>query len=127
MWTYESSTGKIFPEGSILQAGIGWAGQGPGKNNPDMQNVEDIGPLPVGRYKIGAPYHHPKLGPVTMDLTPDPANEMFGRSAFRIHGFGEDVEHASEGCIIQVKPVRDRIAESGDTDLQVVSVVQPAE
>lgn len=126
MWVFESSTGRMFKDDSNMVRGIGWSGQGLGKNNPDMQNVPDVGPIPVGRYTIGAPYHHPKLGPITMDLEPDTNNEMYGRSLFRIHGFGEDKEHASEGCIIQVPSVRQAIADSGDNQLEVVSVRQPA-
>jgi hypothetical protein len=120
MFTYQQSTGKVFAgDGSLL--GIGWSGQEAGKNNPAMQDVANVGPLPRGRYTIGAAYHHPKLGPVTMDLTPDPANEMFGRADLRIHGSKEgDPEHSSEGCIIQERPEREVIAASSDRDLIVV-------
>lgn len=125
MLFYVQSTGRIYRKGSLCPLGIGWAGQGAGKNNPAMQNVKGIGPLPCGLYTFGKAYKHKKLGPVTMDLTPDPKNKMYGRSAFRIHGFGEDVEHASEGCIIQVRPVRELIDKENDRKLRVVA--NPAE
>lgn len=120
MFTYQQSTGKISAgDGSLL--GTGWAGQEAGKNNPAMQNAANIGPLPRGRYTIGPAYHHPELGAVTMNLTPDTTNEMFGRADFRIHGASfTDPEHSSEGCIIQTRPVREMIDASSDRDLSVV-------
>ena len=54
-------------------------------------------------------------------MTPDPANEMFGRSGFLIHG--DSLMHpgcASRGCIVLARPSREAIAQSGDQDLEVV-------
>lgn len=111
------------PDGSV--AGIGWAGQGAGKNNPDAQNIPNIGPLPRGNYTIGPAYHHPKLGRVTMNLIPDPDNNMEGRADFRIHGAAAppDTETSSHGCIIQIRSVRERVAGSSDKRLQVVKEI----
>jgi hypothetical protein len=121
MHTYQQSTGKwIGPEGACW--GQGYAGRGAGKNNPTMQAEPLIGPLPCGDYTIGPVYDHPKLGPVTMNLTPDPHNEMFGRAYFRIHPDAIDHPgHASEGCIVQARSVRERIATSPDHQLRVVA------
>ena len=44
----------------------------------------DIGPISRGVYKIGKPRKGPT--PFSLPLTPDPSNEMCGRSAFLIHG-----------------------------------------
>jgi hypothetical protein len=56
-----------------------------------------------------------------MDLDPDPANEMFGRSAFRIHGAAlENPELSSDGCIIQQRSVREAVWNSGDHQLEVI-------
>ena len=126
MYTFQISTGKLSHNGALL--GTGWAGHDAGRNNVDMQNVPDIGPLPCGKYKIGKAYHHPKLGPFTMDLTPDPANEMYGRSLFRMHGAAADNPatpineflESSHGCIIQMRPVREKVDEGSDRDLEVV-------
>lgn len=126
MYTFRQSTGELFLK-DVLK-GKGWAGQPPHKNDPNGQDIAKVGPLPRGKYKIGPAYHHPKLGPVTMNLTPDPTNEMFGRSDFRIHGFAVDdpntpineTEYSSEGCIIQLRPVREAIAAGADRDLTVV-------
>lgn len=119
MWTYQQANGILSHDG--IYEGMGWAGRGAGRNNPAMQNVPNVGPLPKGLYKIGPAYHHPKLGPVTMNLTPAPTNEMFGRADFRIHGASEDdPENSSEGCIIQIRMVRELIDASPDKDLEVV-------
>lgn len=120
MWTYEQKTGKLHaPDGSL--AGTGWAGQQEGYNNPDMQDVAGIGPLPRGLYTISKAYKHPHLGPVTMNLQPDPANQMFGRSLFRFHGASSSApELSSHGCIIMPRTVRDVIAASADRTLLVV-------
>ncbi len=119
MWTYVQKTGQLLAEGGIL-VGTGYAGTGEGRDNHAMQAVHDVGPLPCGEYTIGAGYTHPKLGPVTMNLTPDPSNEMFGRDVFRIHG--DNPEHdASEGCIVQGPSVRQRVNTSTDKRLRVVA------
>jgi hypothetical protein len=122
MHVYEQSTGKWFgPDGTVW--GIGWSGQLGGRNNPIDQSIQDLGPCPEGLYTIGPSYTHPKLGQITMDLTPDAEDNEFGRSLFRIHGFGSDVAHASEGCIIQIRPVRVQIDASSDKRLQVVAEI----
>jgi hypothetical protein len=122
MHTFESSTGCWFDAtGKLL--GRGWSGQLDGRNNPTMQNVANVGPIPEGMYTIGKSYHHSKLGPITMDLEPDTSNKMFGRSEFRVHGFGEDIIHASEGCVIQVEMTRKAIDSSSDRRLQVVKSI----
>lgn len=57
-----------------------------------------------------------------MDLTPDQSNNMFGRSDFRIHGAAKvNPELSSEGCIVVPFPVRQRVWESGDRSLQVIT------
>lgn len=126
MYTYEQATGRLSQDGVLK--GIGWAGQPPYKNDPAGQCVAKKGPLPRGKYRIGPAYHHPVLGPVTMNLTPDPTNDMCDRDDFRIHGFKADdpktpineVEYSSEGCIIQLRPVREAIAAGADRDLEVI-------
>ena len=119
MWTYEQLTGRLLHNGSLI--GTGYSGHGDGLNNPSMQNVEGIGPLPRGRYTIGARYHHPILGPCTMNLAPAPGNQMFGRSLFRIHGDNPDGNHtASDGCIVLGPSIREAVDACPDRDLTVV-------
>jgi hypothetical protein len=97
---YEQITGKLF-DGSKL-VGVGWAGHLQGRNDPSMESIKNVGPLPRGLYTIEDPVDNTHLGPMAFPLTPDPKNEMFGRNDFYIHG--ASVEHpalSSDGCIIQ--------------------------
>lgn len=120
MHTYSQSQGT-WRDPSGATTGIGWAGREDGKNNPDYEWIADTGPLPRGLYTIGPAYHHPRLGPLTMDLTPDAGNTMFGRSAFRIHGAAfVHPELSSEGCIILNEVARIVISKSTDKQLQVI-------
>jgi hypothetical protein len=123
MWIYSQSTGYLYDAAMNLVATGGYAGTGPGRNNPDMQNVKNTGPLPVGLYRIENPLTHPKLGPVSLPLTPDAGNVMHGRSAFYIHGDNK-TNDASEGCIILPRPIRDKISKSKDRWLVVVRGIE---
>lgn len=122
MWTYEQSTGRLLHD--AREVWIGYAGKGEGLNNPAMQDVKNIGPLPQGLYTIGMPYAHEHLGPVCMNLEPDRHNLMFGRGDFRIHGDNWKLDKsASEGCIVMPLGVRIKIAEAvvkGDAKLDVI-------
>jgi Protein of unknown function (DUF2778) len=121
MWTYFQRSGDLFRDGTHFATG--YSGHDAGKNNPDMQSVHDLGPLPVGIYRIGDSYDHPALGPLTMNLTPDPSNEMFGRSEFRIHGDSiKDPGTASHGCIVLPHEVRAYIAGHLDGDERLLEV-----
>lgn len=118
MWTFFQSSGRIYRDGELIATG--YAGRGDGKNNPAMQNVRQTGPLPQGKYTIGPAHTSAPLGPVVMNLEPDPANQMFGRSCFRIHG--DDPIHmgqSSEGCIVLPRVFREEIAASPDRTLEV--------
>lgn len=121
MWTYKQSSGEFF-DAHGERIGVGYAGFGEGKNNPALQQVHDIGPLPRGQYHIGPAYLHPHLGPVTMNLTPQAGTPVFGRASFRIHG---DAVHApgtaSHGCIVQGRDVRVQVDQSLDKDLDVIA------
>jgi hypothetical protein len=123
-WLYEIKTGRILQlneDDTVAPLGVGWAGQGKGKNNPAMVGVHNIGPLPPGRYMIGDPRDHPHLGKFAMPLVPDPANDMLGRSGFYIHGASfKNPETSSQGCIIQMRPVREKIHASGCRNLRVI-------
>lgn len=114
-WIYEISSGTLS---KIV--GHGYSGHGDGLNNPSMTNVPDVGPLPPGKYKINKPIQDEHVGVFALPLTPDPSNDMHGRSAFFIHGDNPQLNHtASNGCIILVRPLRDAIANSGDDELVV--------
>jgi len=120
MWTYKQSSGVLDYDGAIV--GVGYSGAPDGKNDPLMQDVPRVGPIPRGLYTISVPFDSPSHGPCAMHLIPDAGNEMFGRSGFLMHG--DSIERpgcASEGCIIMQRAVRDRVAGSADKRLLVVA------
>ena len=120
-WNYEQLTGRMLDAAGYVW-GVGYSGAGDGKNNPELQNVHNVGPIPVGYYLIGKPFDSPTHGPYAMPLVPTPDTELFGRSAFLIHG--DNVRFpgtASQGCIILSRDVRERIWASNDHDLVVTS------
>ena len=119
-WIYQQSTGNLLDYNGQT-VGIGYAGNGKGKNNPLMQNVKNMGPLPQGNYLIGEPYDSEHTGPFTLPLEPDKNNNMFGRDEFFMHGdsITEPVT-ASNGCIIMSRYVRNKINSSNDKILIVI-------
>lgn len=121
MWTYVQRTGELIDAAGEVFRG-NYAGLDSGKNNPAMQREKNIGPLPVGRYTISAPFNHPKLGPYCLRLLPFSANEMYGRSDFLFHGDNPmKLGKASNGCIIAQRAVREKVGKSGDKTLRVVA------
>jgi Protein of unknown function (DUF2778) len=133
MWTFIQSTGAFLrPDGSLLTTGYSghWDGVSPPKgpkdhrNKPADQTRKDLGPIPVGGYTIGRPHNDiGGKGPVVMDLTPDPGNQMFGRDDFMIHGDRALPRSgtASDGCIVLDFASRRAIAVNKDRDLRVIS------
>lgn len=115
-WEYDQSSGLIRLNGAFM--GKGYAGTGAGRDNPDMEHVSYIGPIPRGTYDIGQPYTHPTLGPIVMNLDPVGHNAR-GRTLFRIHG-DNSANDASEGCIILGRAIREKIAASSLRKLEVV-------
>lgn len=120
-FTYSQTSGTMYRNGTAISKG--YSGRGAGVNNPGMQNVPMVGPCPQGKYTIGFAHTEPKLGPVAMRLAPDPANEMFGRAGFFIHGDNAELDHsASEGCLIFNLSTRTGISaavDEGDNQLEV--------
>lgn len=125
MLIYSQSTGIMTRD--ELQLTRGWSGQHDGKNNPDMQKVRGVGPLPRGLYTIG-PWEetHGHLGPMVAPLHPDPENDMKAmdgkeRTAFFIHGpsTGDNYGQESMGCIVMPRQERTLVKNSGETRLQV--------
>jgi hypothetical protein len=122
--TYSQSTGEMR-DGSGALLGTGYAGHGSGVNNPAMQEVENVGPLPRGIYTINPPVNTTTHGPYVMWLTPDPANHMFGRCGFGIHDderLHPGLRLASTGCIVIGQVARVAIwlaASASDGKLQV--------
>jgi len=124
MWTFQNSTGRLFSPAQVLVE-TGYAGGNLGKNpeginNPVYQYTRLIGPLPVGWYTFGTAVEGSHLGPLAIPLTPDPENDMQGRSGFYLHA--DTIGHprcASEGCIIMSHTTRQLVDSSTDKRLQV--------
>jgi RHS repeat-associated protein len=124
-WEYAQSTGQLTyvdnQTGARTPIGLGYSGKGPGLNNPAMQNIQDVGPIPQGTYDIGQAYPHHHLGRVTMNLYPRSETNTFGRDLFRIHGDDACRCHsASGGCIVLPLNIRNQISDSSDRELRVV-------
>lgn len=121
MWTYQISTGRMIDDlGEVI--GVGYSGQPQHRNDVTAVALPFLGPIPQGLYRIEPPVNTKTHGPFVLWLDPDPANEMFGRIAFGIHGDSvTSPGSASEGCIIQSRDVREKIWSSGDHDLKVVA------
>jgi hypothetical protein len=116
----QQSTGRFtLADGTVSE---GYTGHGEGKNNPAMQDVKNVGPLPRGRYVGICLWNpHPHVGAYAIELHPDSSNEMFGRSGFFLHG--DSIEHpgeASDGCIIQPRAIREAFWTSDDHVIEVV-------
>lgn len=120
MWTYSQSSGELHHDGELIATG--YSGHGKGVNNPEMQAVPDVGPLPQGMYTISEASTHPRLGALSMHLMPDPNDEMYGRSGIYIHGDNSRLNHsASLGCIVLPHDVRQMLSESPDKRLEVTA------
>lgn len=122
MWTYQQVDGLLSHNGEKIYHG--YSGFAEGKNNPAMQNVANMGPLPCGSYTIGAArdLQGGPHGPFVLPLTPSPNNQMFGRAGFLMHGdLINQPGAASHGCIILPRQIRQMIASSGDNHITVVA------
>ena len=119
MWTYAQKTGDLLLNGK--RVGTGYSGFDNGKNNPSMQAMADVGPIPQGEWTIvGPPINTSSHGPFVLRLEPVDGTNL-GRSGFLMHG--DSIEHpgtASHGCIIMPRNIREQVWQSGDTALQVV-------
>jgi len=121
MWRYEQGTGRLYsPHGDLY--GEGYSGHGEGVNNPTLERLPKVGPIPRGLYEIGASHTDEERGPLVMGLTPIPDTNTFGRAGFLIHGDlvrAPGKELASEGCIVLGPLVRKLLAGTCDRILQV--------
>jgi hypothetical protein len=125
MWTWKQSTGELSRGGVVVSRG--YSGAARGRNNPSLQGVQGVGPIPVGAWRIVGRYDSQNVGPYVLTLHADDGklddvHAGTGRSAFRIHGDSIRAPGtASRGCIILPRAVRERIWQSGDRLLEVVA------
>ena len=125
MWIYEQATGRILLDNgdSVAVIGVGYSGHDEGKNNPVMETVHGVGPIPCGLYSIGDPHDNPDVGKFAMELTPLPETNTFGRTGFFWHGDSEEhLGAASHGCIVSSPLIRHRVAAGLSTN-NVVKVI----
>lgn len=121
MWLYLSRSGVLLtPRRERLC--VGYAGREAGMNNPDLQHMKGIGPLPEAVYDVQAPRDSEVTGPYSMRLLPHMGSEMYGRSSFAIHGDSKAAPgQASHGCIVVGRAFRQSIWDSGDHAIKVVA------
>lgn len=68
-WRYAQKTGELQQDEQHVATG--YSGAGEGKNNPGMQSVRNVGPIPQGDWVIvGPPVNTPEHGPCVLRLTP---------------------------------------------------------
>ena len=110
---YQQATGALLDANTGHAIGIGYSGHGRGVNNPDAQRIPDVGPIPCGHWRLGAPESpESHRGPLSFPLTALAGSESFGRSGFFIHGDNPALNHtASLGCIIFNHAIRAELAE----------------
>lgn len=130
MWTYKQSSGELIKsDGEIIGSGYSGGGTDPtnleaiqGHNNPLLQSVHNVGPIPVGFYTIEVPVNSLIHGLYVLPLSPNTSNNMYGRSGFLIHGASiSHPNYASNGCIIISRLIREAIWASNDRLLEVIS------
>lgn len=123
MFTFESSTGRLLDAASKVVV-VGYSGYHEGKNNPAMQNVHNVGPIPEGIWDIvGEPFDSDMHGPYCLRLQPEGLTETYGRDGFLCHGdSNEHPGEASRGCIILPRWARVQIWAAADRKFKVVAV-----
>ena len=121
MWIYHQINGAIWHDDKFY--GAGYSGNGAGKNDPDMEAVHDVGPIPRGAWTMTQWIDHDPLnGYGVIVLEPKPGTDTHGRAGFRWHGDKlSEPGTASHGCIVQgYTATRKAVWDSGDHDLTVV-------
>jgi hypothetical protein len=120
-WTYAQRSGELQQNGDKVSTA--YSGAGEGKNNPDWENVPNIGPIPRGNWTIiGPPVDTHEHGPYVLRLEPAAETETHGRRGFLMHGDSKtNPGTASQGCIILPRAIREQVWQSGDRDLEVVA------
>lgn len=122
-WTYSQKTGELQQDGKPVA--IGYSGAGDGKNNPTMENVHNVGPIPQGHWTIvGPPVNTAEHGPYVLALKPTVGTPTYGRDGFLLHGDSKELPGcASQGCIIMPRAAREQVWKSDDRDLNVVAEI----
>lgn len=105
----------------VLYSTVGYSGRNLGRDNPSLQAVKNIGPIPVGFYYVTLKAH-PRFRPPAYELSPYALTNTHGRAGFWIHGDSFDEPgHASHGCIVIGHAAREWIEHYGVRRLEVIS------
>lgn len=119
MWIYSQTSGQLWDENGKLRD-VGYSGHGDGVNNPKMQDVKNVGPIPRGLYYIGEAYKHKTLGPMAIPLLPF-GHDACGRDDFFMHGAHvNDKRDSSHGCTIFKFDTRQTVDASEHRYLKVI-------
>jgi len=117
MHIFESGLGRLWI-GGVNQVPA-YSGAGEGKNNPLLQHIANVGPIPVGAWLLGEV--DDTHGPLSIHLV-HLFGELWGRSGFLLHGDNAlHIGASSEGCIIAAHPEREYLADCRDRLLIVVA------
>jgi hypothetical protein len=134
VWQLDYSTGFVSKDTLIVDRDT-YSGKWPeGFNNPAMQNIHNVGPLPLGDWEIsGPPFDDAKHGKYILRLAPKKGTETYKRTGFLWHGkpvIPEGINlllpspficTGSEGCLCSSPVTRTRVYQSGDTFLRTIS------
>ena len=120
MWVYSQSSGQLWnPSGACIATG--YSGFGAGKNNPALEGVRSIGPIPRGYWVMTGVYDSKRAGPLAIKLEPSGHNAL-DRDYFRVHGdSAARPGSASKGCIVLWRVIRQAIIDSNDKMLRVIA------
>lgn len=117
MWKYSQSTGIISDAEPL---GRGYSGHGQGLNNPKLEMVHNLGPIPKGVWELGHWFDDKHLGLCVVPLRPT-SQDVFGRGGFFIHGDNKWMNYsASDGCIILSRQLREILKNSQEKYIEVV-------
>ncbi|QAR33411.1 DUF2778 domain-containing protein [Geovibrio thiophilus] len=104
-------------DGAEKLKGFGYAGINRGLNNPAMEQVPFVGPLPKGIYEITG--HNSDIA--TYNILLEKIKVDSKRDSFRIHGGKPEPDRtASQGCTILDLTTRKKILASKIQYLEVV-------
>ncbi len=106
---YRQASGTLWLNGSIVEQSA-YSGKGLGLNNPKLERIKNVGPLPAGLYRLAGPISEPTAR--TFRLIYEGGPGLFGRDGFLVHG-GNAGRDSSRGCIVASRKVR-QLLRAGD-------------